>query len=403
MWFHLYPLGFVGAPASAPADTQPVHRLGRVLRWLDYIAELGATVVQLGPIFASETHGYDTVDYFRIDPRLGDDDDFDALVAACRERGLRLVLDGVFNHVGRSFPDLAALASDRVFEGHDALVVLDHTKAEVAALVTDVARHWLDRGASGWRLDAAYAMPRPFLRGLIHEVRATHPTAFFLAEVIHGDYAGFVADTDVDTVTQYELWKALWSSIADANFFELTYALDRHAMLLDTFMPLTFVGNHDVTRIASQIGEARHVEHAIVALLTIPGVPSVYAGDEQGLEGVKRDEAGGDDAVRPEFPDLPTKLVPGGWDRYGLHRHLIGLRHTLGLGQGRLSLVTRTNRTLVYDVTGSRGMARVGLNLEDGPLRVEASGNTAVIAAGFGEIVDGLVVVPGHRWVVLTG
>lgn len=107
LWWHVYPLGFVGAPRAAPEQAEPVPRLRRLEAWLDYAAEMGATGLALGPIFAASTHGYDTIDHLRIDPRLGDDADFDALVAAARVRGLRLLLDGVFNHVGRDFPAFA--------------------------------------------------------------------------------------------------------------------------------------------------------------------------------------------------------------------------------------------------------------------------------------------------------
>ena len=100
IWWQVYPLGFVGA---YPTETPPgpdEHRLRRIVEWLDHVIELGASGLALGPIFASRTHGYDTTDHYRIDPRLGDDGDFDHLVAEAHGRGLRVLLDGVFNHVG---------------------------------------------------------------------------------------------------------------------------------------------------------------------------------------------------------------------------------------------------------------------------------------------------------------
>ena len=138
--------------------------------WLDDLVDLGCNGLLLGPVFASETHGYDTVDHLRIDPRLGDDTDVDALVDACRHRGIRVLLDGVFNHVGRAHPwwqeaveagagspAAARFATGpgartvdglevQVFEGHENLVVLNHDHPEVAAMVTDVMAHWLERG-----------------------------------------------------------------------------------------------------------------------------------------------------------------------------------------------------------------------------------------------------------------
>ena len=92
-----------------------------------------------------------------------------------------------------------------------------------------------------------------------------------------------------DSATQYELWKAIWSSLNDGNFFELDWALQRHNGFLASFAPLTFIGNHDVTRIASRLERPEHVAHALVILLTVGGVPSVYAGDEFGFRGVKEE------------------------------------------------------------------------------------------------------------------
>jgi glycosidase len=352
IWWQLHPISFTGAEPVA-GDAAPAHRLTRIEGWLDYLIDLGCNGLALGPIFASETHGYDTVDYYRIDPRLGTDDDFDHLVAACRDRGVRLLLDGVFNHVGRgfhAFADVLARGRDSdyrpwfridfdadgrdgpdgfgydTFEGHGHLVGLNHDEPAVQDYVSDVMRYWLGRGADGWRLDAAYAVPPAFWRAVTGRVRRDHPDAWFVGEVIHGDYIAIAREGGLDSVTQYELWKAIWSSLNDRNFFELAWALDRHNGFAEAFTPLTFVGNHDVTRIASQITDERHLAHALAILFTVAGVPSVYAGDEQAFRGVKYDRAGGDEEIRPAFPDAPDGLAPDGWPVYRLHQDLIGLR-----------------------------------------------------------------------------
>lgn len=150
-------------------------------------------------------------------------------------------------------------------------------------------------------LDAAYAVPQRFWANVLPRVRESHPDAWFVGELIHGDYAAVVAGATFDSVTQYELWKAIWSSLNDRNFYELDWALQRHNTFLSSFAPLTFIGNHDVTRIASRLDHPGHVALAVVILMTVGGVPSVYAGDEFGYQGVKEERLGGDDAVRPEF------------------------------------------------------------------------------------------------------
>jgi cyclomaltodextrinase len=379
VWYHLYPLGFLGAE-GARTDDQPVeHRLRRLEAWLPHVVALGCTHLQLGPVFESETHGYDTTDHFRVDPRLGDEDDLVAVFDACHRAGLRVVLDGVFNHVGRSFrapPDWYRRRGGEpvTFEGHDILVTLDHAAPEVLDHAVAVARYWLERGADAWRLDAAYAVPTAFWRGFSDRVRAAHPAVELYGEVIHGDYVEFVAESGFDGVTQYELWKAIWSSLNDGNPFELSWALQRHAEFCRAFRPLTFVGNHDTTRIASQLADPRRLPLALVILFTVPGTPVIYAGDERGLTGVKRDEEGGDDEVRPRFPDDPSELG-GDPGIEALTRSLIAARP-----QGELELVETTNERLVYRV----GSTLVELDYDAGEYRITppALGSATPPAAG---------------------
>ena len=437
IWWHVYPLGFVGAEQRAEPDPPVRHRLAHLVGWLDHAVELGASGIALGPVFASSTHGYDTVDHLRIDPRLGDDADFDALVDACRSRGLRLLLDGVFHHVGRDHPAFRAVLEEGPsaptaswfrlrwpggpqawtpgtepghddFEGHAALVALDHTAPPVVDHVAEVMAHWLDRGADGWRLDAAYAVPAGFWAEVADRVRARHPDAYLMGEVIHGDYARVVADGHLDAVTQYELWKAIWSSLDDGNLFELDAALRRHAAFLERFAPYTFVGNHDVTRIASRLRDERHLAHALVVLLTTGGTPAVYAGDEHAFRGVKEDRAGGDDAVRPSFPDRPEQLSALGLPTYRLHQELIGLRRRhRWLHTARTATLHLTNEQLVYEAAADGERLVVALSVADRPADLPAA-RAGALLAGAGQVVAGgsdgaRVRLAPHGWAVLAG
>lgn len=433
LWWHVYPLGFVGAEPAATGG-EPVHRLPRITAWLDHVVEIGLSGIALGPVFASETHGYDTVDHFAVDPRLGTEEDLLALVAAAHERGLRVTLDGVFNHVGRGFgpfqevlragpgpadrwfrlrwPDGAAPGTEPDyddFEGHHALVALDHDEQVVVDHVVAVMDHWLARGVDGWRLDAAYAVPSSFWAQVLPRVRAAHPDAYVFGEVLHGDYVAAVAEAGFDAVTQYELWKAIWSSLNDVNFFELAWALERHNGFLEHFAPVTFVGNHDVTRIASRLTDPRHVAHAVVLLLTLGGTPTVYAGDELGMRGVKEDRAGGDDAVRPEFPADPAAAPGRDGETYALHRELVAVRRRHPwLHRARSEALSTTNAQLVYRVAGGDEALVVALNADDAPVTLDAPGATAVEASGGGAATlhgsgDGArVELPEHGWAVLA-
>ena len=445
VWWHIYPLGFAGAPKQAlPAGAEPERGLQKLIPWLDYALELGASGIALGPVFASETHGYDTTDYFSIDPRLGSDADFDDFIREAHARGLRVLLDGVFNHTGRSFqPFKDALAQGPSgptapwfkinwpgqgtvtgagaaepdyadFEGHHHLVALNHDEPQVASFVSDVMKHWLGRGADGWRLDAAYAVPSGFWASVLAAVRPDYPEAYFVGEYIHGDYPAEVTAGTLDSATQYELWKAAWSSLNDTNFYELASALERHNSFLDAFVPLTFVGNHDVTRIASQLKDPQLLPHALVVLFTVGGTPSVYYGDEQAYRGVKEDREGGDDDVRPSFPESSTDLSPLGQDVYRLHQQLIGVRRRHGwLHSARSRVFSLTNEHLVYEASPhgpaaedesgeSRGIV-VALNQADRAAELEVPPSASVLLAGNGSL-DGnsRISLPPRGWAVLS-
>jgi glycosidase len=207
-------------------------------------------------------------------------------------------------------------------------------------------------------------------------VRERFPDAWFVGEMIHGDYAAYAQESGLDSITQYELWKAIWSSLDEANLWELEWTLRRHRDLLDRgLVPLTFVGNHDVTRIASRISDGRHLPHAIALLAFLPGVPSVYAGDELGLTGVKEDRVGGDDAVRPRLPAGPALVEGADPGVLELHRRLLGVRRRFPwLVDAVLdaSGLTNTSLTITARARGTDEPALLlVLNLADEPLAAQ--------------------------------
>jgi len=413
IWWQVYPLGFVGAFPADPPPTADEHRMRRIVDWFDHAVALGASGIALGPVFASHTHGYDTTDHYRIDARLGDDADFDHLIAEAHRRGLRVLLDGVFNHVAADFPHTEWFRKRGntfdTFEGHGELIALDHDNPDVIGYTVDVMTHWLRRGADGWRLDAAYAVADRFWAQVLPRVRAEFPDAWFVGEVIHGDYAARVRDSRFDSVTQYELWKAIWSSLNDGNFHELDWGLVRHNEFLDDFVPMTFVGNHDVTRIASRLDNTRHLEHALVLLLTTGGTPSVYAGDEAGYRGVKEERFGGDDAVRPEFTAPLMGVDDHGHDIYRLHQYLIGLRRrNPWLHTARTTKLRLTNRQYVYATRNGAHMLVVALNIDDAPLSLSLSEfgvGQGRLVAGSGAPPPSIVTeaeVEPHGWLIIA-
>lgn len=435
LWWQVYPLGFLGAEPSAPDDGRVRHRLAELEPWLDYLIRIGLNGLALGPVFASSTHGYDTTDHLRVDPRLGDEEDLIRLLQAAHDRGIRVLFDGVFNHLGEQHPaflraleqgpgspddelfriDWAGAAAGQrppyqCFEGHGQLVTLNHDSPRVADLVSEAMGYWLERGIDGWRLDAAYAVPPAFWAKVLPPLRERFPGAYILGEVIHGDYAAIVTESGMDTVTQYELWKAIWSSLNDANLFELAWALKRHAEFQQTFVPYTFVGNHDVTRIATQLHDRALLPHALVLLFTLGGSPAVYYGDEFAITGHKEERYGGDDAIRPAF-GTPSEVEAGldeqGRETLRLHQELIGVRrrhpwlHTAVAEPGELANTVFSYR--VADPAGTGAALVVALNTGADPVRVATPG-AAEALAGYGVgAVGSTTELAAKGWAVLRG
>ena len=424
-WYQVHALAALGCEPTSPdpfAAAPLGHRLRRLVEWLDHLVDLGVGGLLLTPVFASMTHGYDTVDPLRVDPRLGDADDLQRLIDACHARDLRIVLDGVLNHVGRAFPPFADVLrrrrespwtdwfhldfdrggpdgfAYRTFEGHAHLVALNHRNAAVRAWAAELTAYWLARGVDGWRFDAAYAVPADFWAGLCGPLRVRFPDAFLFGEVIHGDYAGFVRASGMHAVTQYELHKAIWSALNDRNCFELSWALDRHAAFARTFVPVTFVGNHDVTRIASRLRDPAHLGHALAVLCTVPGHPCIYYGDELAWRGVKERREGGDDAIRPPLPATPAPASPEAAAALALHRELLRLRRERPwLATADLRVTTLQNTHCEYVVWSGAHTLAVRLNAgatavtfpgAGGAWRALAGAGTGPVPAGAWSVVE---------------
>jgi cyclomaltodextrinase / maltogenic alpha-amylase / neopullulanase len=397
VFYHVYPLGLCGAPQQNDGTGAIVPRLAALHGWLDHWSALGVTALYLGPLFESSTHGYDTADYFRVDRRLGDDDTLAAFVAACHARGIRVILDGVFHHVGRAFWAFRDLQTHgeasahrswfagvdfsrrsrlgdpfdyATWRGHQELVKLDLANAAVRAHLFDAVRHWFARyDVDGLRLDVAESIDPDFLRELAAMCRGARPDCWLLGEMIHGDYARLAM---LDSVTNYVAYKGLWSSFEDRNLFEIAHTLDQQFGPTGAFrdVPLyAFADNHDVMRIASRLRDGAHLYPLHVLLFTMPGVPSIYYGSEWGTPGVARD---GDDApLRPAIdgprppanatqPDLATAIA-----------RLARVRHeTPALRRGDYRPLHVASEQLVFARASAEQTAIVAVNAAHGTAQV---------------------------------
>ena len=328
VFYHIYPLGFCGAPTRNDFTSPPVERLQKIGQWLPHLRSLGVNALYLGPLFESTAHGYDTADYFEVDRRLGTNDTLAALSKELHHQGMRLILDGVFNHVGRDFwafrdvqqngsaspyrdwfegvqfDTRSPLGDDfsyQPWEGHYDLVRLNLKNPDVREYIFSAVRSWIEQfDIDGLRLDVAYLLDVDFLQELRVFCKKLRSDFWLMGEIIHGDYRRLANPQTLDSTTNYEAYKGLYSSLVDKNYFEIAYALNRQFGPGGLYTGLdlyNFVDNHDVDRAASKFENSELLYPLYLLLFTMPGIPSIYYGSEWGIQGKRT--AQDDSALRP--------------------------------------------------------------------------------------------------------
>jgi glycosidase len=327
VFYHIYPLGLSGAPVQNDYG-EPVHRLSSLIPWIEHIRETGCNALYIGPLFQSVGHGYETTDYRTVDARLGTNEDLREYVRICHENGIRVILDGVFNHTGRDFFAFRDLQENREnsrfrdwyckvnfygdneygdgfsydnWGGYNLLVKLNQRNPEVRDYILDTVRFWVSEfDIDGLRLDAADVLDFDFMKALRGLADSVKEDFWLMGEVIHGEYSRWANDNTLHSVTNYHLHKALYSAHNDHNYFEIAHTVKRQEdMGLRGLRLYNFVDNHDVERIWTRLRDKRHFTPVHILLYTLPGIPSVYYGSEYGIEG--RKERGSDASLRPEL------------------------------------------------------------------------------------------------------
>ena len=318
-------------PLRAFAGEGTEHGILEVKEWIPHIKKIGMNAIYFSPVFSSSNHGYDTKDFRVIDERLGTNEDFKEACKALKEAGIKVILDGVFNHVGRefwAFQDVLEKKWDSPYkdwfyinfdgnssyddgfwyegwEGHFELVKLNLDNDQVKQHLLDAVSLWIDEfGIDGLRLDVAYMLNRNFIKCLVDFVRSKNPDFLMIGEMLHGDYSQLANPDLLDSVTNYECYKGLYSSFNTHNMHEIGYSLNRQFgpeewTLYKGISLYNFVDNHDVERIASQLNEKDLLPLIYAMMFGMPGVPGVYYGSEWGIEGKK--EQGSDDSLRPRI------------------------------------------------------------------------------------------------------
>lgn len=336
IFYHIYPLGFCDAPKYNEGEKTSGNRIYKILDWIPHLKNLGINAVYFGPIFESLSHGYDTSNYYETDKRLGTIDDFKVVFDTLHQNGIKIILDGVFNHVGRgfwAFNDVQHKQSEseykdwfyninfsqnnhlndgfsyEMWEGNADLIKLNLKNNMVCHHLIDAVRMWIETfDIDGLRLDAADCIDIDFFKLLRAETTSIKENFWLMGEIIHGDYRKWANDEVLHSVTNYECWKGIYSSHNDKNYFEIAYSLDRCFSSQGIYKHLNlynFLDNHDVNRIGSLLKNSSDIKNAYTMLFTIPGTPSIYYGSEWGILGEKGHGSESDYALRPSL-DLDT-------------------------------------------------------------------------------------------------
>lgn len=390
IFYQIYPIGFCGAPTAN--DGKTVSRILKLKDWSSYLESLGISSILLNPIFESDNHGYDTRDYKKIDCRLGTNEDFAEVCKDLHAHNVKIVLDGVFNHVGRgfwAFKDVQEKKWDSPYkdwfcinfdgnscyndgfwyegwEGHFELVKLNLANSAVVDYLLECVKGWIDEfDIDGLRLDVAYCLDRNFMKRLRSFCQELKPDFALIGEVLFGDYNQIVNDEMLHSCTNYECYKGIYSSFNSMNMFEIAHSLNRQYgpeqwCIYRGKHLMSFVDNHDVTRIASILTNKNHLPLTYGLLLGMPGVPCIYYGSEWGEEGVKAPN--NDYALRPCFEEpKPNELTEE-------IKKMIHVRTgSNALCHGSYRNVVLTNHQLIFERRTDDERMLVAINASDAP------------------------------------
>lgn len=403
VFYQIYPLGFCGAPFENDGVLE--HRIRKVEEWIPHMKKLGINAVYFSPVFESDTHGYNTRDYKKLDVRLGTNEDFKQVCEKLHENGIRVVLDGVFNHVGRGFYQFQDVIRNREnspylnwfhinlggnsgyndglwyegWEGNYDLVKLNLQNEEVVQHIFDAVRYWVDEfQIDGLRLDVAYCLDENFVRRLRSFTDGLKEDFYLLGEMLHGDYNRMVNDAMLHSATNYECYKGLYSSFNSMNLFEIVHSLLRQFgpenwTLYKGKHMLSFVDNHDVTRVASILNNEKHLPLIYALCFGMPGIPCVYYGSEWGAKAEKNQ---GDPALRACF-EAPVFNELSEW----ISRLAEAKKQSKALNYGDFRSVVLTNRQCIFERKTEGERVLVAINADDQPY-------TAHFDAGCGQAVD---------------
>jgi glycosidase len=392
IFYQFYTLGICGV-LEPGREYEEENRFTKIEKWIPHLKEMSVNAVYFAPIFESSYHGYDTKDYYKIDKRLGTNEDFKELCKKLHENDIKIILDGVFNHVGRefwAFEDVRVCGRNSKYcnwfanlnfdsrspmgdefnyqswNGCYDLVKLNLRNQEVLDHLLNAVGAWIDEfDIDGLRLDAADSIDFEFFKILKKFTENKKKDFWLMGEVIHGDYNRWANPESLDSVTNYECYKGIYSSHNDKNYFEIAYSLNRlfgAGGIYKNLCLYNFVDNHDVNRLASTLKIPEYIYNAYTLIFTMPGVPSIYYGSEYSIKGVKG--KGTDLPLRPEL-EL-GKIGDSNDELFELIKKLGKIRtESEALRYGNYEQVVVKNEQFVFARTSDDDKVYVALNLSD--------------------------------------
>lgn len=399
IFYSIFTLGYCGV-LERNKVYKPANRLEKIEKLIPHLKKMHVNAVYFTPVFESTYHGYDTIDYKKIDPRLGTNEDFKELCQTLHDNGIKIVLDGVFNHVGRdfwAFKDVqkngpsspycswfanlnfngrSPMGDNFSYEGWSGcydLVKLNLWNNDVVQYLFGAVKMWIEEfDIDGIRLDAAANISRfEFFKELKDFTKNLKDDFWLMGEVVGGDYSRWANPQQLDSTTNYECYKGIYSSHNDKNYFEIAHSLNRMFGNGGIYQNLTlynFVDNHDVNRVASTVKYKEYLKNIYTILYTMPGVPSIYYGSEYGAEGTRTSNS--DAALRPSAEDLEKADK-----NLGLFQHikLLGKirEENDALINGAFRNVIIRNQQLVYERKSDKQTAYIALNLSDQPAELD--------------------------------
>ena len=386
VFYQIYPLGFCGAPFENDGELH--SRILKIEEWIPHIKKLGCNAVYFSPLFESDTHGYNTRDYQKVDCRLGTNEDFKQVVEKLHYEGIKVVLDGVFNHVGRGFFGFEDVLKKREaseykdwfhihfdgnssyndglyyegWEGNYDLVKLNLRHEPVIQYLFESVDMWIrEFDIDGLRLDVAYCLDHDFVKRLRRHVDSQKKDFFLVGEMLHGDYKVLVNDEMLHSATNYECYKGLHSSFNSMNMYEIIHSLLRqfgpeYWTLYKGKHLLSFVDNHDVSRIASILRKPEHLPLVYALCFGMPGIPCVYYGSEWGEKG---DKCNGDPSLRLSY-EKPL------WNELTEYISKLGeaKKHSKALNYGEFRSVLLTNKQCIFERKTEGDRVLVAINAE---------------------------------------